>query len=531
MRLGLLVVSLMPAALAQYAGFAMHADGSRVFLATSYRQPGAGQTTDPKVFRMEQGRVDLLRTQVCDPIRMTGACGVEDLQASGTGAVVYQSRIPCMGGSSCFLRETSLSRLLLPGGEVREFAGRIRISRSGRYLVNHDLSGAPGESSRVSRRIDLETGATAELGADLRRFGNAVAVADDGAVLMDRGWLVRPDGRAQLVLPDGAAAVDMDAAGTVVLAGIAQASLFAEDVRGGVLRQIGPSDRANYGGTLSDDGKWVLYVSVIGETPQLFFSSVDQRTWRQLTVDEIGVQRAQVSGDGRSALALLRNGALVRIDTSTGAQVELVGPLPYAVTVQAPLVAGSWNVLQGQALAGARVAADGPWPEELGGVRLTVGEVAMRLGTVSSGEIVFQVPWEAAGAAGPLVIHSGPEQVFEAAFAADVLRVSPRLLAVVHEDFGSLVTADRPAVPGEFVHLYMTGLGEVAPGALPRLANGWRFVWRGPSLEAIPAEVPFAGLAPGLTGIYQVDLRIPELARYELLFVDPEGGSSYAFSF
>ena len=532
-------VVAVASAMAQYSGFATNSDGTQIILATTYRQPGAGQTTDPKVFRMEKGRAALALTQTCDALRLRGACGVGDLQASGTGAVVYQSRIPCNGGSSCIFRETSLSTLLLRGGELRNFAGRIRISRDGRYLVNHDLSGAPGDYSRVSKLINLETDSSIDLGADLRRYGSAVRVSDEGAVLMDQGWLVRPSGRAQLPNPEGSVAVDMDAQGTIVLAEKSRASLFAIDVRAGRYWQIGPADRASYGGTMSADGKWVLYISVLGETPQLFFSTIDGQIWRQLTANDDGVQRAILSGDGRSALALMRSGALLRIDTSTGAMDEVVGPLPYEVTSRDPAVPGSLNVLKGLGLTGQQGIATGRWPEELGGVRLTIADVAMRLYSVSPTEIVFQVPLELAVAQEPLVIHSPREQVFEPAIAINVFEAAPRRLAVVHEDFGSAVSEDNPAWPGEIVHIYATGLGRVEPAPesgeaaraepLSRLASGWKFIWMGFSVESAAAEVPFVGLAPGFVGVYQVDLRIPERQRYDLYFMDPSGHLGFAF--
>jgi len=95
----------------------------------------------------------------------------------------------------------------------------------------------------------------------------------------------------------------------------------------------------------------------------------------------------------------------------------------------------------------------------------------------------------------------------------------------LHQDFQRFVTLESPAVPGEIVHLFMTGLGAVAPAvatgapapAIPpaKLASSITFVLANyashPTRTATyPVEVLFAGLAPNLVGVYQVSLRLPD---------------------
>jgi hypothetical protein len=73
--------------------------------------------------------------QECEAVRLTRACDITDLQVSGNGRVrAYQSRMPWVGGSSCFLRELALGTLLAPNGRQTDL-GRIRISRDGGLLV------------------------------------------------------------------------------------------------------------------------------------------------------------------------------------------------------------------------------------------------------------------------------------------------------------------------------------------------------------------------------------------------------------
>jgi uncharacterized protein (TIGR03437 family) len=93
---------------------------------------------------------------------------------------------------------------------------------------------------------------------------------------------------------------------------------------------------------------------------------------------------------------------------------------------------------------------------------------------------------------------------------------------------GSIIVVDRqtvamirnasvpsePAMPGDYVAIYATGLGPVSSvmvegqaGPADPLAKAQSYIeaWIGGQ----PAEVQFAGLAPGLVGTYQVNAKVP----------------------
>ncbi len=100
---------------------------------------------------------------------------------------------------------------------------------------------------------------------------------------------------------------------------------------------------------------------------------------------------------------------------------------------------------------------------------------------------------------------------------------------VTHAD-GSLVSSSSPAHPGETVVIYAHGFGRTQPAvpsgraspvpAATALAAGFQTVWlvgNGPMSIGVgnlpPAGVPaFAGLTPGLVGLYQVNLTIPPIS-------------------
>jgi uncharacterized protein (TIGR03437 family) len=93
----------------------------------------------------------------------------------------------------------------------------------------------------------------------------------------------------------------------------------------------------------------------------------------------------------------------------------------------------------------------------------------------------------------------------------------------VHGDWSALISPDNPARPGETIHLYATGLGAVdAPvrtgeptpvEPLPKLSRSLSCSFDyttnvGTTTFPLP-PILYAGLAPGLVGIYQVTFQIP----------------------
>jgi uncharacterized protein (TIGR03437 family) len=121
-----------------------------------------------------------------------------------------------------------------------------------------------------------------------------------------------------------------------------------------------------------------------------------------------------------------------------------------------------------------------------------------------------------------VVVQSGALE--SAAVKVDVRPTAPGILALgggshalaVNYPGGVLNAAQNPVHPGEYVVVYLTGQGlvdrPVANGAeapanplsLPLAA-----VWA--KLGGTPAQVDFAGLAPGFAGLLQVNLLVPDV--------------------
>lgn len=159
-----------------------------------------------------------------------------------------------------------------------------------------------------------------------------------------------------------------------------------------------------------------------------------------------------------------------------------------------------------------------PLPAELGGASVTFNDCPASLLFVSPAQINAQLPYDSEGA-GVLRVRT-PNGTAEAAItlapaAPAILRV-PRggslVPAILRHPVGVLVSQDSPAVPGETLIVYLTGLGAVsallnagqpAPGPL---AVRHEVEVRLGDLGLRPT---FAGLAPSFVGLYQVNVPLP----------------------
>ncbi len=86
--------------------------------------------------------------------------------------------------------------------------------------------------------------------------------------------------------------------------------------------------------------------------------------------------------------------------------------------------------------------------------------------------------------------------------------------AAVDTNLGTIVTPQTPAQPGDTLEVFATGLGTayppVADGAAPPLSPLSPTVNTiGADVDGVTATVLFAGLAPTLAGLYQVNVTIP----------------------
>lgn len=197
-----------------------------------------------------------------------------------------------------------------------------------------------------------------------------------------------------------------------------------------------------------------------------------------------------------------------------------------------PVAPGEFVTLFGSNLTAAPQSGSVPLPRELGGVKIAVNGRPAPISFVSPTQVNFLMPYELAQsfatiqltsngvAASPITLYASPSAPGIFTLTSDDGTYPPGIgpAAVLHADY-SLITAEHPATAGETLQLYVTGLGTVTPN----VADGFAAPSSPPAMVDdfvlidivdanfvdSPANVAFAGLAPGFAGLYQVNFVVP----------------------
>ena len=289
-----------------------------------------------------------------------------------------------------------------------------------------------------------------------------------------------------------------------------------------------PQSSSGFHVSISDDGRRVCYIY----RGQVWIYDRAAGSGSQLGATPEAVNEAVISGDGTTVWEATALGRIVKLDVASGNAQEIVPRTPLITSMQGAPVPGSLNWLYGSGLSDSSVSAAPPLPQYLGGQSVLLNGTPARMLSVAPDALVYQIPFELpAGTAAVGVAANGspfdppPPQIeiqpyFPVAISEETLNGPCCGWVIAASDFSSLITQDNPALPGEVVHTYFTGLGQVSPP----LASGFAAPSDGPSPVIqdlacgyyqspgvqVPADVLFAGMAPGLVGIYQVDIRLPQ---------------------
>ncbi len=183
-----------------------------------------------------------------------------------------------------------------------------------------------------------------------------------------------------------------------------------------------------------------------------------------------------------------------------------------------------------------QVASTVPFPTTLGGVQVLINNRPAPIYYVSSTQVAAVVPYETTTSIAQIQVvynQNSSNVVTELVNATTpgVFTNPPGGLgnaAAEHAD-GSLVTPSSPAQIGETIAVFVTGLGDV----LPSIADGAPGVFGSTSniitadVSGTAATVAYAGLAPGLVGLYQVNLQIPSGVTTGVNYLNISGPDSY----
>ena len=195
----------------------------------------------------------------------------------------------------------------------------------------------------------------------------------------------------------------------------------------------------------------------------------------------------------------------VSLTLNAGSAVPAIAAVVNAASFENGVAAGALQTITGAKLAAGQTASAAyPWPTVLAGVRVLLNGNALPLLYVSDRQINFYVPPDAALGAGTIeVVANGVKTATPVAVAGG----QPGIFngAVLHANTAtSAVTT--PVAAGDYIEIYCTGLGPT------KLVNGLQQTAYLPVvfIGAIPVQPVYSGLAPGLPGVYQVNVQLPK---------------------
>jgi uncharacterized protein (TIGR03437 family) len=208
------------------------------------------------------------------------------------------------------------------------------------------------------------------------------------------------------------------------------------------------------------------------------------------------------------------------------------GSIGNAAAFRPPLAAGALSTLFGvnlgpaEGVSAAFLPGTQSLPTSLRGVKILIRDVGGALIAeapllyVSATQINFQMPFEAAGRSSVAVVvdnnglQSPPETVAVAPAAPGVFTAPGNRAVAQNQDF-TLNTPSNPAPRGSVVIVYLTGHGAVSPSVptgqaappdpLSRATGG-----SSASIGGVSAPVLFLGLTPGLVGVAQANVLVPD---------------------
>ena len=520
------------AAHAQFTEIAASDDGSQVYVTTQFVIDGVQSfVAQPRIFQITGGKVNLVAQA-----SMTGPGGtIDGPEVSADGTVAGYSLSNLCSDNICSIQYAE-SYLNLPS--ARDLGiGKLRLSRNGRWALLASANFA-GTGTGSANLIDLQGGTTTNIagGPTNNWFGSTDnwSVASDGSVLTgDTVWKAGQTTTLSILTLHASVALSDDGSTVIFTASIpgSGTQLIAHNVASGqeiLIAESGPNAAVPLPSPLSvsANGRFVLY-----NTTGLVSGALVTNSYIADTI--AGTSYPLPLNDGENMTAGVLNGSATSAFIATSQcrllQVTLSAGQPGAVT---PILAQTLYLANGLGLttvaAGSLVRLTGSVTGTVDSLqgKISLNNLPMPILGVSGTNITAQVPWEVrAGQTNFQIDLPSQSPFYPSAGSVVVLSIRPQFetadvrtpflagFKFITEDFSGPATNPLPA--GAILHAYMTGLGPVSgpvTTGVPASATTLNPIQGTLSCQFLPqasaAQTLFAGLAPGLIGIYQVDFQL-----------------------
>ncbi|MGP8244783.1 MAG: IPT/TIG domain-containing protein [Bryobacteraceae bacterium] len=434
--------------------------------------------------------------------------------------------------------------LSFPAGVAFDSAGNLYIADSNNHRVRK-VTGATGKISTVA--------------------GTGVSGYNGDGI---------PATSAELYKPTG---VLVDSSGNLYIADSENNRVRKVDASTGIITTVAGNGNAGYSGDgvgATESSLWLPYALAMDSAGDLFIADSLNCRIREVapngTIYTIaggygigysydGIQATYSELNIPTSLAIDGAGNIYIADSSSNRIRKLTPQSP--ATVQLPSVSG---IASASAFGGFAAAAPGSWieiygsnlssaqrswtsadfsgnsaPTSLSGTRVTVGGLPAYIDFVSGYQVNVQIPSGVGNGPQPVVVQTAAGS--SAPVNVTVNSTEPGLLATssfvvnnrqyVQALFANSstyvlppgtitgVTSQRPQ-PGQIITLYGVGFGPVIPvlaagqiAQQPDSLAGQLAVY----FAGVPAQVTYAGLAPGFVGLYQINVVVPNITATDIV--------------
>ncbi len=175
----------------------------------------------------------------------------------------------------------------------------------------------------------------------------------------------------------------------------------------------------------------------------------------------------------------------------------------------------------------AEAASQNPLPTVLGDTRILINGLPAPLLSASPGQINAQIPYETLGGIATVVALRGTSQ--SAPAALKVQETAPGIFVALNQD-GTVNGSGHAAAPGSTLLVFATGLGPTEPSvptgvAAPAGSPASVIVPLSAGMGGEKTAVLSAGLTPGMVGVFNVTLIVPDLAPGNYALAIQAGGA------